>query len=171
VLPHGGAAPHTTLLVGLAVAKAIEDVAREVRVAIKWPNDLMIRGGKVGGILCESVGSSAVAGIGINLRSLGAPSALGLAYRATSLEAESGKSLSASVLAGFVSRRLQAGSLTFDAAAAAELAGRDALVGSPIETEEHGRGIARGIDRTGALLLERPDGSRVSVVAGSVRFL
>jgi biotin-(acetyl-CoA carboxylase) ligase len=165
VLPHGGAAPHTTLLVGLAVAKAIEDVAREVRVGI------MIRGGKVGGILCESVGSSAVAGIGINLRSLGAPSALGLAYRATSLEAESGKSLSASVLAGFVSRRLQAGSLTFDAAAAAELAGRDALVGSPIETEEHGRGIARGIDRTGALLLERPDGSRVSVVAGSVRFL
>jgi BirA family biotin operon repressor/biotin-[acetyl-CoA-carboxylase] ligase len=171
VLSHGGASPHTSLLVGLAVAHAIEDLAAGVGVAIKWPNDLMIRGGKVGGILCESAGTGVVAGIGINLRSLDAPSALGLAYRATSLETESGKLLSASEVAAFVLRRLKARSLTFDAEAGADLAGRDALSGSPVETEEHGRGIARGIDRSGALLLERPDGSRVSVVAGSVRSL
>jgi BirA family biotin operon repressor/biotin-[acetyl-CoA-carboxylase] ligase len=155
-------------MVGLAVANAIEDLAADVDVAIKWPNDLMIRGGKVGGILCESAGAAVVAGIGVNIRSL---PALSLNYRATSLEAESGNLLSASALAPLVLSRLKARPLTLDPAACAELAARDALVGLAIETEEHGRGIARGIDASGALLLERPDGSRVSVVAGSVRSL
>jgi biotin-(acetyl-CoA carboxylase) ligase len=61
--------------------------------------------------------------------------------------------------------------LTLDGAAAGALTARDALVGTQVETEEHGAGVARGIDSSGALVLERPDGSRVSVVAGSVRVL
>ena len=169
VLPGDRAVPHASLLVGLATAEAIEAVAAGVRVGIKWPNDLMIRGGKVGGILCESTGAALVAGIGINLRALGTSPALALAYRATSLEAESGMSLSVSDLAGAIVRRLKARPLAWDTAAAAELATRDALLGAQVETEEHGRGVARGIDPSGALVLERPDGSRVAVVAGSVR--
>jgi BirA family biotin operon repressor/biotin-[acetyl-CoA-carboxylase] ligase len=171
VLETERTSPHTTLVVGLAVAEAIEEVAREVRVAIKWPNDLMIRGGKVGGILCESAGGPVVAGIGINLRSLGESPAMALAYRATSLEVETGKSLRASELATSIVRRLKARPSMLDAATLAELAARDALAGTQIDTEEHGPGVARGIDRNGALQLERPDGSRVSVVAGSVRSL
>jgi biotin-(acetyl-CoA carboxylase) ligase len=112
-----------------------------------------------------------VAGIGINLRSLEATPAMALAYRATSLEAETGKTLSASELAASIIRRLKARSLRWDAAATAEMAGRDALLGTAVRTDEHGEGVARGIDRNGALVLERPDGSRVSVLAGSVRFL
>jgi biotin-(acetyl-CoA carboxylase) ligase len=49
------------------------------------------------------------------------------------------------------------------------LRARDVLAGRRVETEESGRGTARGIDPEGALLLERPDGSRVSVSSGSVR--
>jgi biotin-(acetyl-CoA carboxylase) ligase len=94
-----------------------------------------------------------------------------LAYRATSLEAECGKSVAASELAGSIVRRLKASPVVLDSAAAAALAARDTLLDASVETEEHGRGIARGIDRGGALVLERPDGSRVSVVAGSVRSL
>ena len=173
VLPGGQVAPHASLLVGLAVAEGIEDAAASVAVGIKWPNDLMIRGGKVGGILCESGGGATVAGIGINLRSLAMTPALGLSYRATSLEAESGMSLPASELATSIVRRLKvrgARGLALDASAVADLSRRDALLGIPVETEEHGRGIARGIDRSGALVLEWSDGSRVAVVAGSVRF-
>ena len=169
VLPGDRALSHASLLVGLAAAEAIESVAPGVRVGIKWPNDLMIRGGKVGGILCESAGAALVAGIGINLRSLAATPALALAYRATSLENETGISLSASELAGAIVRRLTGRPLAWDRAAAAELATRDALLGTQVETEEHGRGVARGVDPSGALVLERPDGSRVAVVAGSVR--
>ncbi len=56
---------------GLAAAEAIQ-VLSGVRVALKWPNDLVFNGRKLGGILCEG-GSSAqkhswtVAGIGLNL--------------------------------------------------------------------------------------------------------
>jgi BirA family biotin operon repressor/biotin-[acetyl-CoA-carboxylase] ligase len=171
VLPAKRPAPQASLLVGLAVAEAIESVATDVQVGIKWPNDLMIRGGKVGGILCESARGAVVAGIGINLRSLGDTPEMSLAYHATSLEAECSKSLTSSELAGSIVRRLKERALELDATASRELTTRDALVGRRVETEEHGRGVARGIDATGALLLERPDGSRVSVVAGSVRFL
>jgi BirA family biotin operon repressor/biotin-[acetyl-CoA-carboxylase] ligase len=171
VLPVPRPAPHASLLVGLAVAEAIEAVAGDVRVGIKWPNDLMIRGGKVGGILCESAGAAVVAGVGINLRSLGTTPALSLAYRATSLEAECGKSLAAGDLAGSIVSRLKGRALSLDPAAGAALAARDVLVGARVETEEHGAGVARGIDPGGALVLERPDGSRVTVVAGSVRVL
>jgi len=164
-------APHASLLVGVAVAEAIEAAAGDVRVGIKWPNDLMIRGGKVGGILCESAGAAVVAGIGINLRSLGTTPAMSLAYRATSLEAECGKSLAPADLAGSIVGQLKARPLTLDPVAAGALTARDALLGTQVETEEHGAGVARGIDPSGALVLERPDGSRVTVVAGSVRVL
>jgi BirA family biotin operon repressor/biotin-[acetyl-CoA-carboxylase] ligase len=172
VLPMARPLPHASLLVGLAVAEAIERVAADVRVAIKWPNDLMIRGGKVGGILCESSsGTAVVAGIGINVRSLASSPAMGLAYRATSLEAECGRCLPVSDLAGAIVGALKGRAWGLDEASAAELASRDALLGARVETEEHGVGVGRGIDRSGALVLERPDGSRVRVVAGSVRFL
>jgi len=171
VLPASRPAPHASLLVGLAVAEAIEAVAAAVRVGIKWPNDLMIRGGKVGGILCESAGSAVVAGIGINLRALGTTPAMSLAYRATSLEAECGKLLSAADLAGSIVGQLKARPLALDSSTAGALTARDALLGTQVDTEEHGAGVARGIDSSGALVLERPDGSRVTVMAGSVRVL
>jgi BirA family biotin operon repressor/biotin-[acetyl-CoA-carboxylase] ligase len=171
VLPMARPLPHASLLVGLAVAEAIEAVATDVRVGIKWPNDLLIRGGKVGGILCESSGAAVVAGIGVNVASLGTTPALALAYRATSLETECARCLPVSDLAGAIVRALKARSWTWDARSVAELASRDALLGARVETEEHGPGVARGIDVMGSLVLERPDGSRVSVVAGSVRIL
>jgi BirA family biotin operon repressor/biotin-[acetyl-CoA-carboxylase] ligase len=173
VLPWSRPAPHVTLLLGLAVAEAIERVAAGLRVGLKWPNDLQIGRRKVGGVLCESAGAAVVAGIGINLRPLeGAPAEL--RERATALETETSSMLPASTLAGSVIASLQGRSApapTLEPAVLAELSGRDALAGAPVDTDEHGHGIGRGIDREGALLLERPDGSRVRVVAGSVRRL
>jgi biotin-(acetyl-CoA carboxylase) ligase len=51
----------------------------------------------------------------------------------------------------------------------AELRDRDVLSGRRVITEQAGEGVAIEISPEGMLLLERPDGSRVSVVAGSVR--
>ena len=173
VLPWSRPAPHVTLVVGLAVAEGIEGVAPEVRVSLKWPNDLQVGRRKLGGVLCESAGDAVVAGVGINLRPLdSAPAAV--RERATSLETEVSRALSASELAGSIVtslRRRGAPARTLDAALVSGLAARDALVGAPLDTDEHGHGIGRGIDRDGALLLERPDGSRVRVMAGSVRQL
>jgi BirA family biotin operon repressor/biotin-[acetyl-CoA-carboxylase] ligase len=58
------------LVVGLAVADALTHVAPAVEWQVKWPNDVYAQGGKVGGILCESVPGwpeRLVVGIGINV--------------------------------------------------------------------------------------------------------
>jgi len=60
-----------SLAAGVAVAHALEKVSSE-RVCLKWPNDIVYDGKKLGGILLESRGESAgpcavVIGIGINV--------------------------------------------------------------------------------------------------------
>lgn len=56
--------PNPLLSLAAGVA-AVEACGAGVRV--KWPNDLMLRGSKVGGILVEATPTKAVCGIGINL--------------------------------------------------------------------------------------------------------
>ena len=86
VLPLRPALP---VRVGLAVARAIESlVPRDTPAAVhvKWPNDVLLDGRKVSGILCHATANGVVAvGIGINC---GAGALVGLEQRsaATSLE-------------------------------------------------------------------------------------
>ncbi|HET9949901.1 MAG TPA: biotin--[acetyl-CoA-carboxylase] ligase [Longimicrobiales bacterium] len=170
---RGTAAAHLPLRVGLAAAQALEAVAPGARVGIKWPNDLVIGGRKVGGVLCESAPGGVVAGVGINLAAPPGGWPEGVEGLATSLQDEGFKPVRRSDLAGRISRGVarladDLGAPLGEAERAA-LAARDVLAGREVVTEEHGRGTARGIDPEGALLLERPDGSCVRVLAGSVR--
>jgi BirA family biotin operon repressor/biotin-[acetyl-CoA-carboxylase] ligase len=55
-----------TLLTGTAVAAALPTVAA-VQPRLKWPNDVLAGGGKLGGILAERSGSAVVVGIGLNV--------------------------------------------------------------------------------------------------------
>jgi BirA family biotin operon repressor/biotin-[acetyl-CoA-carboxylase] ligase len=55
-----------TLAAGVAAAEACEAVVG-VAVGLKWPNDLLLDGAKLGGILSELVGDAAVVGLGLNL--------------------------------------------------------------------------------------------------------
>jgi BirA family transcriptional regulator, biotin operon repressor / biotin---[acetyl-CoA-carboxylase] ligase len=54
--------PLLSLAAGVAAAEACAEGVR-----LKWPNDLLLRGGKVGGVLVEATPSKAICGIGINL--------------------------------------------------------------------------------------------------------
>ncbi|MDY0375368.1 MAG: biotin--[acetyl-CoA-carboxylase] ligase [Desulfobacterium sp.] len=56
-----------SLIVGYSLAKSFAGL--NVQMTIKWPNDLILGGKKVGGILTEIKGDSAVVGVGINLLS------------------------------------------------------------------------------------------------------
>ncbi|WP_158600580.1 biotin--[acetyl-CoA-carboxylase] ligase [Tessaracoccus antarcticus] len=61
-----------SLLTGMAVASALGDIAPDPSlVQLKWPNDVLIDGGKVCGILSERIehptGARAVVGVGLNL--------------------------------------------------------------------------------------------------------
>ncbi len=69
-LPPGTALGGLSLAVGVAVAEALRDLG-VAQVALKWPNDILRDGRKLGGILIELVSGSAnaaVIGIGVNVR-------------------------------------------------------------------------------------------------------
>ena len=55
------------LITGLAVANAINKYLNSDAVKIKWPNDLLINGKKLAGILSEKCESGVVVGVGINI--------------------------------------------------------------------------------------------------------
>lgn len=159
------------LLVGVACAEAIEAADARIHVRVKWPNDLVIGPRKVAGILVERASGQVVVGVGINLEEPSGGFPATLAGHATALEIEGSrrllrKEMAAAVLATMLERLRRPDPFR---AALSDLAARDALVGRRVETEEAGPGVARGVDPSGALVLERPDGTRVPVVSGHVR--
>lgn len=173
VLLPAAPATHLSLLVGLAAAEAVERVCPGLRPRIEWPNDVTLSDRKVAGILCEGAGRFVVAGLGINTREPVGGFPAELSARATSLEAAARSRPDRAALAGALLAALRgrlAGTgprLSLDERMA--LSQRDALEGREVETAQHGRGRAVGIAEDGALLLERPDGTRVHVRAGHVR--
>ncbi len=172
VLSEEDAQPQLPLVIGVACAQAVDATCPDVRVGIKWPNDLFLGRRKVGGILCEATRGVLVAGIGINVSEPDRGFDPTIISYATSLEGEGANRFQRSVLAGAIVGRVMAILEERDpyGAVEAQLAERDALRDTRVCTESYGEGIARGIEPSGALRVERPDGSRVRVVSGSVRF-
>ncbi len=85
------------LMTALGTAEAIE-AAAAARVALKWPNDLLIGDRKVGGILCESgtsprLGPFQVIGIGINVNGDRADFPGEIREVATSIQQETGQEI------------------------------------------------------------------------------
>lgn len=160
----------TPLLAGLATARAIERATGLV-VGVKWPNDLWIGGSKVAGVLCESVGSQVVVGVGVNVRQRPEDFPPELRHLATSVEAAAGTSLSRGRLAGGILNEartlLDRPAPRLEPALVDELRRRDVLGGRPLRVEGR-RGIGAGVDALGRLLLETAPGDIRPVVAGHV---
>jgi BirA family biotin operon repressor/biotin-[acetyl-CoA-carboxylase] ligase len=69
-------------IAALAVADAVDALLpRHVRAALKWPNDVLVRDGKIAGILVEQAGEALILGIGLNV--LYAPS--GVSYQVSTI--------------------------------------------------------------------------------------
>ena len=161
------------LLVGIAAVRAIRakaGISKPERVVLKWPNDVMIDEGKVGGILTHQImvaGKKAiVAGLGLNI--LLSADELPIST-ATSLQIEGARELDRSVyLAAFLSElenillHSRVDSLIAEYTSLSSTIGREVLIELPGMKKY--RGIATSIDRSGALILA--DGYVVS--AGDV---
>lgn len=175
LLPSSSPPPlHLPLLVGVGVARALEDAVPGLVTRVEWPNDLTLGGRKVAGILCEAGHGAVIAGVGINVRRLPHGIAGAVAREATSLEEESGGAVSRPAVVGAVLRELKSlvGSGPGRELAPGiweELKERDALFGRGVVSSRHGKGTARGIAPDGALLLETAPGHVERVIAGSVR--
>ena len=62
VLPYRKILP---IIVGVSVSEILVKYKLDIR--LKWPNDILVDGKKLGGILCQSNGKSSIVGLGINL--------------------------------------------------------------------------------------------------------
>lgn len=155
-----------SLAAGLAVSDVVSRLTPSSRVGVKWPNDVLVDGKKISGILAEALAPDLVIlGIGLNLRPQ-----VGFS-QATSL-AEHGQDLGFDevlerLLAAFRSRyllltlglasqirqQLLNGSITVGQAVRAELPGGGQLTGLAVDIDDQGR------------LLVLPDSSASETVA------
>lgn len=179
-LPEPGLLP---LVVGVAVARALDPFTGAGAVQVKWPNDLLAGGSKLGGILCEGAWeegspSHVVVGVGLNVLHSPADFPPDLRAIATSLRIVGAPSPSREEVAGAVVRAV-AGAVGEVPAAlppawAEELEARDALRGRAIVVLPHGRGeeqrgTAVGVAPDGALLLRTATGALRQIRSGTVR--
>ncbi|QHT60567.1 biotin--[acetyl-CoA-carboxylase] ligase [Paenibacillus lycopersici] len=100
-------APQLTLLTAVALCRALRAAAQPLDIGIKWPNDLLIGGKKISGILLESTAEEerlryVIAGVGISVNLTADDYPPELLDIATSLRIQLGKPLDRSeIIAGF----------------------------------------------------------------------
>ena len=169
-------APTLTLVMGMAVAKAVKNLGFDV--SIKWPNDVVVSHKKICGILTEMGVRDgkidyAVIGVGINVNIKEFPEEM--ADKATSLYLESGKEFDRSQIPGLVMEAFEKYYEKF--AATCDLSGLKEEYESILANynqsvrvlaKEPYEGVARGITDGGELLVEKTDGTIVAVSAGEV---
>ncbi len=167
-------------------ALAVRDLARDalpagVPVTLKWPNDVLVEGAKVAGILLESGETDGrpwvISGIGVNLVS---SPASGLLYAATDLRsagaAEIDRERAVPAMAAHFSRHLAAyldgGLAAIRKAVLADLAG----IGGPItarvsdDPADDVTGTLRGLDTQCRAEIETAEGRIQAISAGDLFF-
>ena len=175
-----------TLVMAHSVAKAVESVAGsaqqgalERRAAIKWPNDILVNGKKVGGILTEMQVDKGrighvIIGVGINVKAQ--EFGRELAGKASTLEQEWQIELDRAALLRCIMQIFEQDYETFEASGDLQpflnyyhsrLLNKDAYV-KVLDPKEPFEGIARGITAKGELIVEKENGQTCFVYAGEV---
>ena len=165
-----------TTWAGVCVAAAIERVTG-LRTQVKWPNDVLIGGKKIAGILTECASDTghrmfAVVGIGLNVNHDAMPA--DIADRAASLRQIAGRTFDRSEIAAAIVTELASCLPDVDTAfhtILAEAARRSPIIGKWIRLDAAGTsfaGRAESLDPEGNLLLRLADGTLRTMTAGEV---
>ncbi len=175
-------APQFTLVSSVAVTQAIEAIT-SLHPRIKWPNDILVNGMKVSGMLNEMSAETEkinfiVLGIGVNLNMRREQFPCELRHPASSLYLESGKPVNR---VEFTRVLLTAFDLLYDVylnegigPVREQWLARSAFLGKKVKVSFQGNvssGTAVGVDDNGALLLEHSNGSIEKVMAGDVSII
>lgn len=173
-----GALAGLNVAIGVAVRDALAKVGL-ARAALKWPNDVVVDGSKIAGVLVEAGGQwhgpcHAVIGVGVNWRM---PETAGAAIDQpwTDVVREAGEGASRNAGAAALLDALLTTLATFEAGGAGILVERwhahDALRGRAIVVrgaDGDWSGTARAIDAGGRLWVDRDDGEAIAVAVGEV---
>ncbi len=168
--------PRLTTWAGVSAATAIERTTG-LEARMKWPNDILVGGKKVAGILAECSSDAgrtmfAVIGIGLNVNHEAMPDEL--AARAASLRQFAGRAIDRAALAAAIVAELAARLPAVDAdfpTILAEASRRSTVLGSWIRLDSADisfEGHAEDLDSEGNLLLRLSDGSLRTMTAGEV---
>lgn len=172
-------APQFTLVAAVAIAKAIEDVAA-VRPQIKWPNDLLIDGLKITGILTELQAdpdyvNALIMGIGINVNHEQVDFPEEIQGIATSLKLQSGKEIDRAVLVARILYYLEKYSAMYVEVGFQEIKKEweaySCTIGQTIKVttvQEVFIGKAIAITNDGVLKVQLPDGETKSVISADI---
>jgi len=172
------AAPLLTLVAGLAVAETVREWTS--RAAIKWPNDVLIDGRKVAGILTELEAaegqvSFVILGIGVNLNVAAEDFPLELRDRAIGLCMAAGDVIDRTAFTTHLLSRLEERYDQFLREGFAAIRplweGLSCLSGRRVEIDSGGTrhtGVVIGLGADGSLRLRDTAGQEVSIVAGDV---
>jgi BirA family biotin operon repressor/biotin-[acetyl-CoA-carboxylase] ligase len=165
------------LVAGLALAEAAASLGAAPR--LKWPNDVLLGGRKLAGVLCElrrpaAGGEAVVIGVGVNVGQALADFPEQLRATATSLAIAGVATTVEEVAAAFLNAlepcwtRLQEGDR---ASLLREWSARAAFWGEPVTVNAPGgplSGVAQRLDDDGALVLRLESGIEQRVVAGDL---
>jgi BirA family biotin operon repressor/biotin-[acetyl-CoA-carboxylase] ligase len=168
------APPGTALLVSLVVREtdpllplraglAVADLAGPA-AQVKWPNDVLVGGRKVAGVLVEGRPQEgwAVVGIGVNVVAVDFPAELRDTAGTLGRGPDEMEHVLAELFAALEQRFAEPAAATLDA-----LRARDALL-DQVVVWAGGEGVAAGIDDTGRLRVRRTDEEIVVLDAGEV---
>jgi BirA family biotin operon repressor/biotin-[acetyl-CoA-carboxylase] ligase len=170
-------APRLTMLAAVAIARTLR--ALGAHAVVKWPNDVLITGRKVAGILAETELSGdslsfAIVGMGVNIAVPAADLPL-LAPQATSLLAETGHSITVPhvlrLLLAEVEARYSCMAQDDGQAIYEEWRGMLDTIGRDVAVMTEGdmvRGRAEDVDADGALLVRQDNGEMVRITFGEV---
>lgn len=170
------------LRAGLALARVLEE-DYHLSALVKWPNDVLVAGNKIAGILCEAYPGFQLLAMGINVGLRSAPSAAAEAaaprWPATSLAAQTGGMTPHEELLTRVLHRVQA-ALANDHWCAdlnARLFGADRTVRLVVGSPAAGRGNAvvgrvAGVTESGSIRIRREsDGRELSFPSGELELV
>lgn len=169
--------PSLIMLASLAVVRSIK-VVTGLKLQIKWPNDVQIRGRKVCGILIETdvrkdEVNYAIIGIGLNVNLKLGDFPPEIQSLATSLSEELGREVPRLSVIRSLLVEIEEQYLTLKAGGSLYEEWRDNLVtlGQQVRVksaENVYEGVAESVDRDGSLLLRAPDGQLTRMLAGDV---
>jgi BirA family transcriptional regulator, biotin operon repressor / biotin---[acetyl-CoA-carboxylase] ligase len=171
-------APLLTMMAGLSAHAAVES-ATGLSVDLKWPNDLLVRGKKLGGILTEMHAEPTLVrfvavGIGINVNQHKFPA--DLVATSTSLRMETGKTQSRlEVLVQFL-RQFERDYRQLLTEGPQSVVKRFEEISSyargkrvkVVNGRESFTGVTAGLEPEGLLRVKRDDGQTVTVIAGDI---
>lgn len=167
-----------SLVAALSISRVIENLT-ELEPRIKWPNDCLVGGKKVAGILIDisaELGriSYAVLGVGLNINMTARDFSTEIRKKATSLAIETGKKLDRNEFLREFLLEFEKSYRKFCryglSSVASELVKRSSVIGREIEFKLDGKkftGIALGYDEVGGLRVKTKDGVKV-LTAGEV---